>query len=124
MSRAKAEPASEPRLKAAKTTSSRFVKGIAVGGDQGDDARNLHECRNKLEYTCDKVVIACDQVGEMIATAQQTGDDGALLALLPMLQSLWELRWELFISPGEVSAEPAMRRNVACYPEEEAEAAQ
>jgi len=105
------------------TESSRFRKTVAFGGDQGDDQANLQECRNKLELVADKVVIACDQLGELIASAQQNNTDD-LIHLLPLLQNLWELRWELFISAGDVSAEPAMRRTVACYPNEEAEAAE
>lgn len=105
--------------------SSRFRKTIAFGGDQGDDASNLQECRNKLELASDKIVIACDQLGEMLATAQQNGDTEAFIFLLPMLQNLWELRWELFIDAGGVSAEPSVRRQVACYPvEEDAEEAE
>lgn len=103
--------------------SGRFRKTLAVGGDQGDDQANLQECRNKLELVADKVVIACDQLGELIASAQQNNADH-LMHLLPMLQNLWELRWELFISAGDVSAEPSMRRSVACYPDGEAEAAE
>jgi hypothetical protein len=76
-----AEPASERRLKVAEPDaplrSTRFQKPIAVSGHQGDDASDLQECRNKLELTSDKVVIACDQLGEAIAAAQQQGDRGA-----------------------------------------------
>lgn len=104
--------------------SGRFRKTIAVSGDQGDDQANLQECRNKLELVADKVVIACDQLGEVIASVQQSGNTESLMQLLPMLQNLWELRWELFVNAGDVSAEPSMRRAVACYPDEEAGAAQ
>lgn len=119
------DPASERLLKVAAPNtpgrSSRYQKPLAVSGHQGDEASDLQECRNKLELTSDKIVIACDQLGEAIAAAHANGDCDAIgNHLLPMLLNLWELRWESFVDAGGISAEPTVRRVVACYPDEDA----
>lgn len=53
----------------------------------------------------DHLAIACDQLGEAIATEHGRGGDGDPHQLLEALTTLWRLRWEMGFTGGEVVAD-------------------
>lgn len=60
-------------------------------------AKMLHK------LTCDTLVKACDQLGAVVARAHVAGDHETIDDVVPVLASLWQLRWELNITAGEVA---------------------
>jgi hypothetical protein len=61
--------------------------------------------------TCDTLVKVCDQLSSVIAQAHISEDHETVDTVVPALVSLWQLRWELNITAGDVAG--ASREAVA-----------
>ena len=75
---------------------------------------------DKLQMTLDAIVIACDKLGECIATAHDSATVEESGVLDPFL-ALWRVRWELGLHGGDIEgAEPKERERIAACDHESA----
>jgi len=68
-------------------------------------AKMLHK------LTADTLVKVCDQLGAIVAQAHIAHDHETVDTVVPALAALWQLRWEMNITGGDVAG--ASRESVA-----------
>ena len=63
------------------------------------------------KLTCDTLVKVSDQIGAVLAQAHVAQDNETIDSLMPALASIWQLRWELNVTAGDVAG--ASKESVA-----------